>query len=502
MRKIFGSTTTRLILIVGLALVASACLPTFGGNRHIVAKSGTGSSARLIWNQAFDDDAGDSIAYYELTVDGTVVDTVLAPATNCTMTGLASGTTYAFTVTAYSNHGGGTEWSGDVGGTYAFLGRLSTSFTTPAGSVVAGTKACTNGDLDTDGDRLPDWAETNTGTFVNEASTGTNPTKADTDGDGMKDGDETLGTLNGLNLPLLGASPTHKDLAMEFDWFDDSAGCGAHSHKPTAAMISAVSTAYANSPMTNPDGTTGVHLIADYGQGAPFTGGTVVADADGLINVTFDGSGFGGAEFLNIKSANFTANRNGYFHYVLMPHSYNGSGSSGVAELPGDDTIVSLQCYISTSNVANTIVHEMGHNLNLRHGGTDDVNYKPNYNSVMNYLYQFGGVDTDCNVSPNGLLDYSRGTRPSLNENSLNEALGVCNGSGPALDWNGNGILDPPGIAANINPDYLYDGNALTVLTDNNDWATVSFAGLSDIDGARVAPPEAVVEQPVPASAR
>ncbi len=83
------------------------------------------------------------------------------------MTGLASGTTYDFTVTAYSNHGGGTEWSGNIGGTYAVLGRLSTSFTTPAGSIAAGTKACTNGDTDTDGDRLPDWAETNTGVFVN-----------------------------------------------------------------------------------------------------------------------------------------------------------------------------------------------------------------------------------------------------------------------------------------------------------------------------------------------
>jgi len=502
MRKIFGSTTSRLVVVAGLALLATACLPSFGGNLHLVAKSGTGSSARLIWNQAFDEDAGDSIAYYELSVDGTVVDTVVAPATNCTMTGLASSTTYAFAVTAYSNHGGGTEWSGNIGGTYAVLGKLTTSFTTPAGSAVAGTKSCTNGDTDTDGDRLPDWAETNTGVFVNEGNTGTNPNVADTDGDGIKDGDETLGTLSGLNLPQMGAKPTHKDLAMEFDWFDDNADagtCASHSHRPTPAIVSSVSNAYANSPMTNPDGTTGVHLIADYGQGAPFTGGNLVPDTDGLINVTFDASGlgFGGAEFLNIKTANFASNRNGYFHYVLMPHSYNGSASSGVAELPGDDTIVSLQCYGSTANVANTIVHEMGHNLNLHHGGTVDTNYKPNYNSVMNYRFQFPGVDTNCDAGGDGVLDYSRGTRASLNENSLNEALGVCNGSGPALDWNGNGILDAPGLSADINGDGLK-----MVLTDNNDWATVSFAGLSDADGARVVPPQSVIEQPVPDSAK
>ncbi|MGZ4728468.1 MAG: fibronectin type III domain-containing protein [Acidimicrobiales bacterium] len=499
MTKILGTKLGRVGLVVGFALLATACLPTFGGNFHLVAKSGTGSSARLIWNQAFDEDAGDSIAYYELSVDGTVVDTVVAPATNCTMTGLASGTTYAFSVTAYSNHGGGTEWSGNIGGTYAVLGRLSTTFTTPAGAIAGGTKSCTNGDTDTDGDRLPDWAETNTGTFVNEGNTGTNPNVADTDGDGIKDGDETLGTLSGLNLPQMGFMPTHKDLAMEFDWFDDNAEpgtCPAHSHRPTPAIVSAVSAAYANSPMSNPDGTTGVHLVADYGQGAPFTGGNLISDADGQINVTFDvsGLGFGGSEFLNLKAANFAPNRNGYFHYVLMPHRYNGSDSSGVAELPGDDTIVSLYCYGSTTNVANTIVHEMGHNLNLHHGGTVDTNYKPNYNSVMNYQFQFPGIDTNCDALGDGVLDYSRGTRISLNETSLNEAAGVCGAS--AIDWNNNGVVNS-GVSLDINGDGLK-----TVLTDNNDWATVSFAGLSDADGARVNPPEVIVEQTVPTSAR
>ena len=41
-----------------------------------------------------------------------------------------------------------------------------------------------------------------------------------------------------------------------------------------------------------------------------------------------------------------------------------------------------------------------------------------------------------------------------------------------------------------------------TVLSDNDDWATVSFAGLSDNDGAPVHRPEVIVEQPVPATAR
>ena len=234
MRRILGSNLGRIGLVAGLALLATACLPTFGGGQILSAKAGTGSNVRLVWNSAYDSDAGDSISYYELSVNGTVVDTVLAPASNCTMSGLASGTHYDFAVTAYSSHLGSPEWSGAVGGPVAYLGRLTTSFTTPAGAIAAGTFACTNGDTDTDHDRLPDWAETNTGVFASLASTGTSPTNADTDGDGIKDGDEALGTLAGLDLPGMGASPVHKDLAMEFDWFDDSDDPG--SAQPTATV--------------------------------------------------------------------------------------------------------------------------------------------------------------------------------------------------------------------------------------------------------------------------
>ena len=82
-----------------------------------------------------------------------------------------------------------------------------------------------------------------------------------------------------------------------------------------------------------------------------------------------------------------------YFAPDLSAENLYGtnSNSSGQAELPGDDLIVSLQCFGSTSNVANTIMHELGHNLGLHHGGNVDANYKPNYNSVMNYRFQFPG---------------------------------------------------------------------------------------------------------------
>jgi hypothetical protein len=48
---------------------------------------------------------------------------------------------------------------------------------------------------DTDGDGLNDKAETKTGVYVSASNTGTDPLKADTDGDGRKDGDELNGAV-------------------------------------------------------------------------------------------------------------------------------------------------------------------------------------------------------------------------------------------------------------------------------------------------------------------
>jgi len=87
----------------------------------------------------------------------------------------------------------------------------------------------------------------------------------------------------------------------------------------------------------------------------------------------------------------------------------------------------------TTSVQTGTLAHELGHDLTWTHGGTYyndpisnpslptyDVNCKPNFLSVMNYLFQVRGfVD--------GGFDYSTQTLPPLSEasNSLSEALGI-----------------------------------------------------------------------------
>lgn len=360
---------------------------------------------------------------------------------------------------------------------------------TPNSTATAATTLNVSADSDSDG--LPDWVETGTNTYSSPLNTGTDPNLADTDGDGINDGDEVRGTTAGLLLAEMGVNPLQKNILLEYDWFDDANECSAHSHRPTAAAIAEITAVFNSAPVSNPDGSAGIVLINDYGQGGAFTGGNLIEDSDGVIN-----GGVNGPDFGLLKSSHFDNRRSGYFHYVLMPHRYDtNSNSSGQAELTGDDMIVSLYCANSDHNVAHTVVHELGHNLSLLHGGNDNFNYKPNYNSVMNYKYQFPGVDNDCDSLGDGVLNLSQGFNISLDETNLDEAAGVCGvGEGVSIDWNNNSIPNESGVSADINN---IDGQ-LSTLNDFNDWANIAFSGISDGDGASLLPPIIITEQPVP----
>ncbi|HEX8679722.1 MAG TPA: hypothetical protein VF683_07170 [Chthoniobacterales bacterium] len=339
--------------------------------------------------------------------------------------------------------------------------------------------------VDSDADGLADAIENGSHAFLGAHSPGTDANAADTDADGIKDGDETLGTFANLNLPEMGCNPVRRNILLEYDWFDDALECTAHSHRPSQGAMDRLATAFAAAPIVNPDGTLGITVIQDRGSGGAFIGGNLVSNQDSAANLV---GGVSGAAFYEHKSVNFAANRHGYFHYVLLPHRYNtNSSSSGQAEVNGDDLIVSLYCSGSDLNVANTIMHELGHNLGLRHGGNTNCNYKPNYNSVMNYRYQFPGVDTNCTIPGNGVLDYSRGLRLTLNETALDENAGIC-GTTP-VDFNNNGVIES-NISVDLNSSDLDQANScggtLTILTDYNDWAQIFFGGVGDSDGARV----------------
>lgn len=337
-----------------------------------------------------------------------------------------------------------------------------------------GSAAC---DLDSDGDALPDCAETGTGVFIDDTNTGTDPQSADTDGDGLGDGEEVVGTLGGLDLPALGVNPLRKDLLVEYDWFEDEGECGAHSHRPTAEVMARVAAVYAAAPLQNPDGSTGINLIQDAGQGGALTGGNRIEGHPAVLPGAFD------ATWDAIKSGNFDAKRRGHFRYMLLAHRYNGgSNSSGYGEVVGDDSMVTLACSQITDYAARTIVHELGHNLGLNHGGYEACNGKPNYNSLMNYRYQFRGLDATCSAQGSGTHDgYSAGDRVSIDEANLDELKGVC--GNPAIDWNQNGSVET-GIALDLNPGNSAEcGGQLSRINDFDDWANISLLGLRDAAG-------------------
>ena len=168
--------------------------------------------------------------------------------------------------------------------------------------------------IDADNDRLSN---------CEEAIRGLNYFDNDTDGDGLADGDEVLGTVGGLNLPAFGVNPRHKDFLVEIDWTDESFECDQHSHRPNDLVIGEVKTFYSLLPIPNPDGKSGINYIADYGQGGAFTGGNFVETGDGVVTFTELTETYWPVEF--------AVNRRGYFRYSMHAHRWDyNEGSSGI----------------------------------------------------------------------------------------------------------------------------------------------------------------------------
>ena len=160
------------------------------------------------------------------------------------------------------------------------------------------------------------------------------------------------------------------------------------------------------------------------------------------------------------------------------------SGSSGLGETGGDDFIVTLGTFpgqIGTPfDRAATFAHELGHNLWLTHfAGADSTRHvHPNYASIMSYQYQLTGVRSQMrclemtdSTSLFKDLDYSNGRLPGLDENFLQETVGV---GIRKLDWNCTGVIDSGFAAKDLNGQPWCSANgALNVIFDKNDWAAL-----------------------------
>ena len=245
----------------------------------------------------------------------------------------------------------------------------------------------------------------------------------DSDGDGLPDSWEQNGVdvdKDGhvdLDLPLMGAHWNHKDVFVEIDYMGSS---GGHNHNPWDGAIDDVKRAFANAPVTNPDGSIGISLHVLEDQEVPH---------QTEINWT---------EFYKIKNTSFGTQKDQdspnktkilkakglVFHYCLFAHLQKGDTWSGRGEIFGNDFMVTLGAFTgSTGNreeQAATFMHELGHNLGLEHGGEDSQNFKPNYLSIMNYMFMF----EFRNVATRP-LDFSRIKLDTINETNLNEAKGL-----------------------------------------------------------------------------
>ncbi len=304
---------------------------------------------------------------------------------NYTLTGLAAGT-YTLTPT-------------NDGYTFAPVSRTVTVPPNSTGQDFVGTNQCAS-TTDTDGDGLLDGWEI---------------CGYDADGDGKID----------VNLPALGANPLRKDIFVEADYMVQygpcQAGtCVAHSHRPKDEAIARIVQAFADAPVSVSGGLPGIALHVDVSDAIPHQ------DTLQPTSETWNWSGFN-----RIKATYFDPRRERIFHYALFAHDLGSSdyslGTSGLASRPGSDFVVALgQWANGVGNVkqqAGTFMHELGHNLGLRHGGDDDQNYEPNYLSIMNYSFQTDGLIVD---DADGHFDYSRfGSIPPLDEHHLNETVGL-----------------------------------------------------------------------------
>lgn len=409
----------------------------------------------------------------------------------------------------------------------------------------------------------------------------------DTDGDGLGDAWEKQqgidldcdGVLTSAELVLPGANPLVKDVYVDYFWME-AGDNDTRSHKPFETCTVGVNCTTVNPgfslynactyqpgfPGNLPNGTVltgtmdrlmsrfaanGIVLHANKGRqiahDTVMTFGPVPANAVCTIDSPPVFPGANAVNFFDLRAQLEPSTHALSSHFVVFGHFANCSSefscslsnptcpgpyiflSSGQSEVFGSNFMVTLGGYAYNCidgwviNEASVFMHELGHNFDLSHGGFNDTdNYKPNYFSVMNYNWINTGLIRFFTESP--LIDYSHGRFSSLDENDLDESVGIqpfadfltvrrC-GSDislvtiDAIDWNCDTIIQskagyPPCVVdADCCPDYdptcvlgvpagvscvggvckeawdITGGNdgALHVLVDHNDWADLHYA--------------------------
>ncbi|MCG7289709.1 MULTISPECIES: hypothetical protein [unclassified Corynebacterium] len=234
-------------------------------------------------------------------------------------------------------------------------------------------------------------------------------TLVDSDGDGLPDIWEEQGVVlaDGTEIPLpdWGADPNRPDVFLQLNWMAseyDTLGCDTSAARECA---NANRTSYAPSTQSLDDL---VDLFADHGIALHIDAG------EHYTNIPNYTEHFGG-ETIDYRDVYFDANRHEAFQLidtinnlgdranifrpgVLGDRMRAGSNATGLS-LVGDNSfyVANPGGRANEEQVRNSILHEFGHTLGLRHWGAakyvEDIAegspMQDGYHSVMNYNHQF-----------------------------------------------------------------------------------------------------------------
>ena len=198
------------------------------------------------------------------------------------------------------------------------------------------------------------------------------------------------------------------------------------------------------------------------------------------------------------------------FHYAAFIHKFADQENSGLSKtIPGDEFLVSLGAFndglVNADEHSGTFMHELGHNLGLRHGGFEDTNYKPNYLSIMNYMFQMSGTGTnrtfgqyqyssvklkpitEANVDPGSTLSDDSGSVFSTAFACFDASVQPCNRRTPKqpkrFDVIGSVGQRPDGWECKPATPAQWDVNGdgcFDTLESYNDWAHILYRGSAE----------------------